>query len=98
MIITAIRFNKDQAIKYGLKESIIGKPGYDDFSDHYAILISKGTVLINGAESIEYNDVPSSKAIINIILKAITKMIQSGDFINEKSQILTTLFDNTNLN
>jgi len=91
MIVTAIRFNKDQAIKYGLNESIIGKPGCGGVSDHYAVLISKETFFINGDTSLEYHNVPSGKAIINIILKAITKMIQSGDFINEKSQIL--LFD-----
>jgi len=48
MLITIIRFTKDQAMKYGLTETLIGRPGCCGFDDHYAFEIFGPHIMIQG--------------------------------------------------
>ena len=90
MLITIIRFTKEQAMKYELTETLIGRPGCGGFDDHYCLEIYGPDMSVGGDTTIDYFERPDGKNIkINTILSAVTKMIQSGDFLHQHSRVTT---------
>jgi|GEM_PF-6714794 len=89
MLITQIRFTKEQAMKYGLTETLIGRPGCGGFDDHYSVNVFGPHIMIQGYTTYEFLEQPKDRNTkVKKILSAVTKMIESGDFLNQYSGIV----------
>jgi hypothetical protein len=88
MLLATIRFTKDQAMKYGLTETLIGRPGCGESDDHYCLEIYGPNISVGGYSTIDFFEQPDGKNTkIKKILSAVTKMIQSDDFVHQLSEV-----------